>query len=469
MSTSNTQRTSSRIVRLLLIATSAAMIAGCQTPAYRRHPQRVQRPHSCNTYTSAPGNSCGCALTHFASARPQFSEESQAAGQMSPIPEATPAEGAASVDAADMFRTLRGKLRADGNGAIVEADLSFSDVTDEALSSIDQFPEIKELDLTGTQVHDDSLVVLQHLPNLQSLKLKGTQISSLGFQSLTQIPTLVLLDASNTRVADDGLAQASLWKNLRYLSLNNTGITDAAVPQLTSIGTLKGLSLLNTKVTSEGAQKLKEALPDCLIVTKTDAELNPSAAIDSLKPVPSQSGVAFPNLLSTSDPQLEQLVELSRKQPQLAVHLSSVYSNREQWSQAARVLSAAAEADPSLQLVQFSLGIALARSGDTVEARAHLTKAVGEAAANYNLGQIEYENSLRACAAHFRQAVAADPSLTKAQNRLHEVQHELAALKQERTPVHAATFSSSLSADPPLEVIPAPPVRPAGLSRSWPR
>ena len=372
-------------------------------------------------------------------------------------------------DAMEMFRRLRGKLRSDDNGTVVEADFSYSDVNDDALASIEIFREIKELDLTGTQVHDQALVVLQQLPKLQSLKLKGTPISSVGMTSLTRIPSLVLLDASNTAVSDEGLNQASAWTNLRYLSLNNTAVTDAAIPYLTTIKTLKGLSLLNTPVTAEGARQLKESLPDCLIVIKAEVETGPAAAVDPLRPVPSQIGVAFPSFPPVVDPQLEQLVELAGKQPQLAEHLAAVYSDREQWSQAARILAAAVAVDPSRQSLQYSLGLALARSGDINAAETHLTQAVGEADASYDLGLIEYENSLRVCAAHFRQAVAADPSLTVAQTRLCEMQQELAALKQRRRSVSATSFSPAQSADSPLEVIPAAPVRPATHSRSWPR
>ena len=122
-----------------------------------------------------------------------------------------------AADAAEMFSRLRGKLRVNDNGEVVEADLSFSDVTDEALVSIGLFPEIKELDLTGTQICDDSLTALYGIPDLQSLKLKGTRITSVGMSSLSQIPSLVLLDASNTQVTDDGLEQAAQWTRLRYL------------------------------------------------------------------------------------------------------------------------------------------------------------------------------------------------------------------------------------------------------------
>jgi len=369
-------------------------------------------------------------------------------------------------DAVEMFRRLRGKLRTNDNGTVVEVDLSYSDVTDEALASIEIFQEIKELDLTGTQVHDDSLVILQQLPKLQSLKLKGTRISNLGMTSLSKIPSLVLLDASNTAVTDEGLAQASQWTSLRYLSLNNTAVTDASIPYLTSIKSLKGLSLLHSSVTADGTRTLKEALPDCLIVTEAENQLSPPAAAVPLRPVPSQSGLAFPDFPATADTQLEQLVELAGKQPQLAVLLSTVYSSREQWPQAVRILGAAAVVDPQLQTVQLALGVALARCGDLPAAKTHLTQAVGEAAANYNLGLIEYEDNLRSCVAHFRQAVAADPSLSDAQTRLQEVQQELATLNQQRTSVHAVASGTVIAADAPLEVIPAQPVRTATFSNT---
>jgi len=460
MSGTHNDRTQTWFAWHFLVAAGAITIMGCQSAAYRRHPQRS---YSSATQSCADHNAVQPALTPSASDRSQFNYDDQIAA--SPIAtQDTDSVVQSEPEVAEMFRQMRGKLRADDTGAIVEADLSYSDVTDETLALIKIFPEIKELDLTGTLIHDESLAVLQQLPELQSLKLKGTRISSVGMTSLATISSLVLLDASNTAVADDGLAQASQWTSLRYLSLNNTTVTDISIPYLTSIRTLKGLSLLNTSVTEEGTRLLKEALPDCLVVTKLESESSPTAAADTLRPVPNQSGVAFPEFPATSDSQLEQLIELAGKQPQLAVHLASVYSSREQWSEAAQVLAAAATVDPQLQPVQLALGVALARSGDLPAAKMHLTLAAGEAAANYNLGLIEYEKNLRSCATHFRQAVAADPSLADAQTRLQDVQRELSALKQQRVPIHAVSSRFGDPADPPIEVIPASPNRPAALS-----
>ncbi|MEI6538334.1 MAG: hypothetical protein WCO86_02250, partial [Planctomycetota bacterium] len=204
--------------------------------------------------------------------------------------------------------------------------------------------------------------------------------------------------------------------------------------------------------------------PDCLIITKVESEVSPSAAADPQRTVPLQNDVAFQEFAAAYDLQLEQLIELAGKQPQIAVHLATVYASQEKWPQTVKILAAAAAADPQLQTVQLALGDALARTGDFSAAKMHLTLAVGEAAANYNLGMIEYEHNLRSCAAHFSQAVAADPSLADAQTRLQAVQQELSALQQQQqqcSPFHAVS-----STDPPLEVIPA---RTATFSNARPR
>ena len=459
----NNPRVQFPFARCLLIAITTLVMVGCQTPG--QHGIFGSSRRSRSTYST--GNS----PAHFQNAP---SVQQPSAGQLeSDTSQAQPSEANPEIltaaDATEMFRRLRGKLRANDDGDVVEADLSFSDVTDEALVSIGLFAKIKELDLTGTQISDDALTALYAIPDLQSLKLKGTRITSVGMGSLSKIPSLVLLDASNTDITDDSLELAEQWTRLRYLSLNSTKISDAAVPHLKTIKSLKGLSLLQTSVTAEGVQALKEALPECLIVTKSEGEASVSTEVVPLQPVPSQSGVAFPNFPTPADAQLDQLIELAGKQPQLAIHLASVYSSREQWKQASLVLAAAVAADPNQQPVQLALGIALARVGELTAAKPFLVQAVGEAAANYNLGLIEYENSLRVCATHLRQAVTADPSLTDAQWRLTVVQHQLTELKQQRTPVMSVSSGSTVSDNTTLEVIPAPPVRAATFSNSWPR
>lgn len=450
-----------------LIAIGAVSVMGCQTAAFRRHNHRSvdaghrQAPQLAGQYdienilTPSPSDS---AFSQY----PEHASNDPFLATMNPVV-------FSETEAKELFNRLKGKLRADESGAIVEADLSYSDVSDEHLPALAAFAEIRELDLTGTQVHDLGLVGLPHFDQLQAIKLKGTGISSEGLLSISQIPTLILIDASSTDVSDEGLSLAENWTSLRYLSLNNTSISDAAIPHLKTLETLKGLSLLNTRVSKDGVRELKQALPDCLIVTKPESEVGPSASAVPRLRFPTSQEAVFTDFTGNSGTQLEQLVQLAGQQPQLAVHLASIYSAKEQWPEAVRILAAAAAVDPTNQSVQLSLGAALARTGNAQAAKPHLAQAVGEAAANYNLGMIAYENNLQICANHFERAVAADPTLTDARARLQEVQQELAHLKRQRMSSQPATSTRVLPDDTPLEVIPAPSVHSASFSNSWTR
>ncbi len=451
---------------ITLLAVSAVTVLGCHSAANRRDPQPLARPSYLPSQMPVVQNDQEESLSFSASdvilpATEVDGANDLFAGELSPVI-------ISESEAKELISRVRGKLRASDDGVIVEADLSFSDVSDDQLVSLEAFPEIRELDLTGTQIHDRGLAVLAKLQKLQALKLKGTRISSEGMQSLAEITSLVLLDASNTDVSDDGLAVALHWTRLRYLSLNNTNVSDAAIPYLKSIGSLKGLSLLNTDLTTSGVRTLKESLPNCMIVTNAEIDLRPAASVVPLLSVPSPGDAAFAEFRQTSGTQLQQLVQLARLQPQLAVHLASIYSTREQWFEAVQILSAAAAVNSDDNSLQLALGAALARSGNSLEAKTHLTQAVGEAAASYNLGMIEYENNLRSCANRFRIAIAADPSLTDAETRLAEVERELASLQRQRMPQEHGTTEEVVSQGEPFEVIPAPHIQPVSNSRALP-
>ncbi len=366
-------------------------------------------------------------------------------------------------EASAMIREAGGTLRPNADGTIVEMDLSFSNITSEQITALSAFPEIRELDLTGTELHDDAMTTLTGLSNLQSLKLKGTNITNDGLIALSQLKTLILLDASNTAVSDDGLISAPEWTQLRYLSLNNTRVSDAGIMQLQSLRSLKGLSLINTAVTADGVGSLKTLLPDCLIVAQTDPGVSQIHGLDSLRDLPLSGRLFTSPAITGCDAQLEQLIQLASQQPQLAVHLSSIYSSCGQWEEAGRILEMAVVSDHNDPAIQFCFGEALARSGQAEAALEHFELSVGDAAARYNVGLIVYENTLEECEIYFTQAVAADPSLQVAQSRLTDIRRELAVLRQQQRP-----YSATVSDEWPLQVVPArsaPPVREAALTR----
>lgn len=381
-------------------------------------------------------------VSHSTYAEPVEPAESESL-EVPAVPETT------ADDAIAVLRSAGGKLRPDEQGNIVEIDLSFSSVTDQQLELIQWFPAIAEIDLTGTDIHDDSLSSLSRLPNLRAVKLKGTQISPDGLQSLTGLSELILIDASNTAVADESLLLASQWSSLRYLSLNDTAVTDSGLRNLATLRNLKGLSLINTSVTESGVNELKRSLPECVIVAKSVQENPQSNNSGSIPQLPdlgplnsSSDGVAL-------NDQLQQLISIAGSQPHLAVHLSKVYSSREQWEETAQILATANVVDPGNDQINLALGEAYARLGRSNDAILHLEQVIGATEARYVVGMIVYEDTLKSCERYFGEVAAADPDLKAAQQRHQRIQSELAALS-------AASQSNPRkdAGDAGLEIIP---------------
>ncbi|MEQ9407866.1 MAG: tetratricopeptide repeat protein [Fuerstiella sp.] len=103
----------------------------------------------------------------------------------------------------------------------------------------------------------------------------------------------------------------------------------------------------------------------------------------------------------------------TRKYPDRAdawMELGRIQSDRQEWGQAVQSLSRAVDIDSDNQSARYQLGIALARSERFEEARSHLTFAVGESAAMYNIGFVLYQSDRRDEAAHwFHRALNSHP------------------------------------------------------------
>ncbi|MBL8815951.1 MAG: tetratricopeptide repeat protein [Planctomyces sp.] len=100
----------------------------------------------------------------------------------------------------------------------------------------------------------------------------------------------------------------------------------------------------------------------------------------------------------------EQLSILAKKHPdnlQVASEQARLYSQREDWGRAISILNAASDRHPDDQSIRYELGVAYARSGQVEAAVPHLTFAVGESAAKYNIGYMLYESGNKAEAAEW--------------------------------------------------------------------
>ena len=112
---------------------------------------------------------------------------------------------------------------------------------------------------------DGELGVLKDLGDLVSLHLGGTDVTDAGLVHLAGLTALKRLHLEKTKVSDAGLAHLASLESLSYLNLYQTGVTDAGLAHLEGLKNLKSLYLWQTQVTPDGAEKLRQALPDCNI------------------------------------------------------------------------------------------------------------------------------------------------------------------------------------------------------------
>ena len=88
------------------------------------------------------------------------------------------------------------------------------------------------LDLTNSQVSDQGLAVLKDFPNLKKLILEGSpKITSQGIQNISMIPSLELLNLIRLKL-DDSVADILATMSLQQVFLYQTGLSSEAIQKL---------------------------------------------------------------------------------------------------------------------------------------------------------------------------------------------------------------------------------------------
>lgn len=109
----------------------------------------------------------------------------------------------------------------------------------------------------------------------------------------------------------------------------------------------------------------------------------------------------------------EILLEVAAKRPTNApvrLELGRLYTHQEDWNKAIAAFEDASAIDRDNQVCRYELGVAFARCHRFDQALSHLTYAVGESAANYNIGYILHEQGNDADAAEwFENALQTHP------------------------------------------------------------
>ena len=185
-------------------------------------------------------------------------------------------------------------------------------VTDATLQHLAAVSSLESLDIGSAQITDVGLDLIASLLNLKELTIGGNKLTDNGLQPLRQLPGLTYLDLSGSQRTDSGLWSVSLsepgldaidtLKRMRWLRLNGTlvaarglaqlkdlnmlerldlegckRISDDAAPVLGSFHSLHIVDLTGTSFTEKGIAALRQAKPDCRIITGREAAAESNA------------------------------------------------------------------------------------------------------------------------------------------------------------------------------------------------
>lgn len=134
------------------------------------------------------------------------------------------------------------------------------------LSDVGRLPNLLSLDLARSAVTDDALTYLR-FSHVRCLNLNYTRIGDRGLARLSTMPSLTQLFLDGTRITDRGLAHLARISSVEQLSLEGNKVTDAGLVYLGDLKSLRSLRLRGTRATDAGIARLKQALPQCQIVS----------------------------------------------------------------------------------------------------------------------------------------------------------------------------------------------------------
>jgi len=116
-------------------------------------------------------------------------------------------------------------------------------------------------------------------PNIAWLDLGRTQVGDDLMEAIADFPHVTRLHLQQTSITDAGLIHLRNLEYLEYLNLYGTEVSDSGMVHLEEIPVLKSLYLWQTNVTDKGVTRLQAALPDLYVNTGlslSPMQLNPA-------------------------------------------------------------------------------------------------------------------------------------------------------------------------------------------------
>ena len=185
-------------------------------------------------------------------------------------------EAALESDAADAFRAVMTKptvkkIRLQGLRSAEDA----AEFPSFALKTLAESKSLVDLDISGSAIDaakEFGLVDLaRSFPALTKLNLYQTNVGDAGVEKLLPLADrLTWLNLDDAGISPASAANIAAFENLTFLHVGRSTLDDASVLELAKLTKLEKIHITRSGVTETGANALREALPNCVVVSQPE-------------------------------------------------------------------------------------------------------------------------------------------------------------------------------------------------------
>lgn len=179
-------------------------------------------------------------------------------------------------DAADAFRAVMTKptvkkIRLQGLRSAEDA----AEFPSFALKTLAESKSLVDLDISGSAIdaaNEFGLVDLaRSFPALTKLNLYQTNVGDAGVEKLLPLADrLTWLNLDDAGISPASAANIAAFSNLTFLHVGRSTLDDASVLELAKLTKLEKIHITRSGVTETGANALREALPNCVVVSQPE-------------------------------------------------------------------------------------------------------------------------------------------------------------------------------------------------------